>query len=136
VGSAYFFDKDNGGAGGDGDRLNGNPSSADTVQLVWENSSGTVLSTSVSTATLAGTASGPGPQENQWVQLTTGTVTAPAGAAQVLFELADTRGSAGGVMFGDDADLEDTTGSTVPEPASLSLLLGGALMLRRRYRRS
>jgi hypothetical protein len=136
VGSAYFFDKDFGGAGADGDRLHSGAtgaSSADSVQLVWENASGTPISTSLSTATLSGGAAGAaGPLENQWVQLTTGPVAAPAGATQVIFELAVTRGSSGGVLFADDASLVDTT--SVPEPAMISLISAGFFLIGLRRR--
>lgn len=140
VGSAYFFDKDNGGTGADGDNLhssatNGGPSSADSVQLIWQDATGTQIGSAVtSLTTLAGGPNGtPGPLENQWVQLTTGPVTAPPNATQVLFQLVDTRGTSGGVLFADDADLEDL--SAVPEPASLGVLSAGALLLSFRRRK-
>jgi hypothetical protein len=128
VGSAWFYDKNVGGT--DGDRFQSGGSN-DTVQMLFLNAGGTqVGSTVVSTSSVAF-----GSTENAWLQLTTAPATAPAGATQMIFQLNLTRGASGGVMFTDDADLEDI--SAVPEPVSLALLgLGGIglmlISLRRR----
>jgi hypothetical protein len=124
IGSAYFFVKQN--SSSDGDRLQGG--SADSVQLIFQDATGTQIGpTILSTASLTTT------PVNAWTKLTTAPVIAPAGTAQVVFELADTRGTGGGVLFADDASLVDT--SSVPEPGTLSLLGGLAAIVGFRRRR-
>jgi hypothetical protein len=127
TGSAWFYDKNVGGGTTDGDRFQSGGSN-DTVQMIFQDSSGTqVGSTVVSTSNVAF-----GSTENTWLQLTTLPTIAPVGATQVIFQLNLTRGATGGVMFADDADLEHVA---VPEPASLALLgLGsiGLVLFRRR----
>ena len=128
TGSAWFYDKNVGGGTTDGDRFQSGGSN-DTVQMIFLNAGGTqVGSTVVSTSSVAF-----GSTENTWLQLTTLPSAAPAGATQMIFQLNLTRGATGGVMFADDADLEDIS---VPEPASLALLgLGGlGLVLTSRRR--
>ena len=83
--------------------------------MIFLDAGGTqVGSTVVSTSSVAF-----GSTENTWIQLTTLPSTAPAGATQMIFQLNLTRGATGGVMFADDADLEDVA---VPEPALIGFV--------------
>ena len=138
VGSAYFFDKANSGTAtsgstGDGDRFQAGGSN-DTVQMIFENSLGIQVGSTV-VSTLGGDSGkvDSNSTNNVWIQLSTAPTVAPPGATQVLFEMALTRGASGGVQFGDDANLEDT--SAVPEPASLGLLATALTLLPLRRRR-
>ncbi len=131
AGSAYFFVKANNAS--DGDRFQAGGSN-DSVKMIFEDSLGnqigpTILST---VGADAGKVDSTSPQ-NTWIQVSTLPTAAPAGTSQVLFEMALTRGASGGVQFGDDADLEDT--SVTPEPASLGLLAACFLLPLRRSRR-
>ena len=130
VGSAYFFVKANSGT--DGDRFQAGGSN-DSVKMIFQDSLGNQIGPTV-LSTLGGNAGivdSTVPQ-NTWIQVSTIPTLAPVGASQVLFEMALTRGASGGVQFGDDASLVDTS---VPEPASLGLLAACLIVPLRRSRR-
>ena len=124
--SAYFLSK--AATGGDGDRLQGG--SADSINLIFLNSAGATIST-VSSGTIIDSSS----PYNAWTQGGISSVVAPVGTVSIEFQAYLTRGSAGGVMFVDDADLEDVTANAaVPEPTSLGLVTAAGLLIKRRRR--
>ena len=133
-GSAYFFVKADNAT--DGDRFQAGGSN-DTVQLIFENSTGTQIGTTV-VSSLGGDLGkvDSTSTQNTWVQVSTAPTAVPVGTTQILMELALTRGASGGVQFGDDADLEDLTQNAIPEPASLGLLGSFALLTLRNRRRN
>src|SRR5207248_11119392 len=115
--SAYFFV--NATNASDGDRFQAG-GSTDSVQMIFQDSLGNQIGPTVfsTLGANAGIVDSTSPQ-NTWIQVSTIPTLAPVGASQVSFEMALTRGASGGVQFGDDAALVDTS---VPEPASLGLL--------------
>jgi hypothetical protein len=127
TGSAFFYDKNVGGGTTDGDRLQS--TSNDSIAMIFEDSTGAAIGSPVLSTSTVSAASTP----NTWIQLTTPDAVAPAGATQMVFELLLTRGTAGGVMFADAADLETTH---VPEPTSICALSAGAFLLTLRRRRN
>lgn len=124
--SAYFLNK--AATATDGDRLQGG--SADTVRLSFLDSTGTIIGTQVVSPTDVDSNS----TQNVWTQVSIPAAIAPPGTASITYYAYLARGTAGGVMFVDDADLEDTT-VVAPEPASLGLLGAGAILLGRRRQR-